>query len=108
MISCILRMQVDNFEWFDMSPEVNDTGQHIEGTPAADVLIGRYVAMMRATHNAIERNLKGQPSMMYVSTDRMWTSSPWCPGPRWASPRCPLGTGNLLAGIWRMCALLLY
>ena len=93
--------QVDSSTWFDMSPEVNDTQQHIENTPAADVYVGRYVDMMRLTHDAIARNLAGQPSMMYVSTDRMWTATPWSPGPRWGS-RCPLGTSNLLQGIWKM------
>ncbi|KAK9787472.1 hypothetical protein WJX73_006388 [Symbiochloris irregularis] len=94
--------EADNYAWFDMSPEVNDTNQHIENTPQASILVGRYVAMLQGTHNAIARNLRGQPTMMYVSTDRMWTSSPWCPGPKWAGVRCPLGTGNLLAGIWKM------
>lgn len=98
----LICMQVDNYAWFDMSPEVNDTNQHIENTPQADILVGRYVAMLQGTHSAIARNLRGQPTMMYVSTDRMWTSSPWCPGPKWAGNRCPLGTGNLLAGIWKM------
>ena len=95
-------VQVDNWEWFDMSPDVNDSSQHIENTPAADVYVQRYVSMLQTTHDAIQRNLKGQPSMVYVSTDRMWTASPWCPGPRWGSTRCPFGTGNLLAGIWQM------
>ena len=74
------KFQVDSSTWFDMSPDVNDTLQHIENTPAADVYVARYVAMMRGAHNAIANNLANQPSMMYVSTDRMWTSSPWCPG----------------------------
>ena len=82
---------------------MNDTAQHIENTPQADIYVARYVAMMNLTHNAIALNLKGLPSMMWVSTDRMWTASPWCPGPKWGATRCPLGTSNLLAGIWKMC-----
>ncbi|KAK9787465.1 hypothetical protein WJX73_000506 [Symbiochloris irregularis] len=96
----IIWNEADSSTWFDMSPEVNDTQQHIENTPQATVYVARYVAMMKGAHDSIARNLKGQPSMLYVSTDRMWTASPWCPGPRWGS-RCPLGTVNLLNGIWK-------
>ena len=53
-----------------------DTLQHIENTPQAAVYVGRYVAMMVATHSAI--NLATSlPTLLWVSTDRMWTASPW-------------------------------
>ena len=57
---------MDNLQWFDMSPEVNDTLQHIENTPQQAVYVGRYVAMLQAAHNAIDlaTNL---PTMMWVS-----------------------------------------
>ena len=38
--------------------------------------MGRYVAMLQAAHAAINASTQ-QPTMLYVSTDRMWTSSPW-------------------------------
>ena len=47
-----------------MSPTVNDTGQHIENTPAATVYVARYAAMLKAAHDAVARNLPGQPSMV--------------------------------------------
>lgn len=140
-----LDVQADQTTWFDMTPEVNDTQQHIEGgslrfttrqhaawqqqahchhgsilhmldkgsniwccdfavrymgryepdgqsvwlcqcisgqmcsvgTPQQDIYVARYVALMRGAHDAIARNLAGKPSMMYVSTDRMWTATPW-------------------------------
>ena len=71
---------MDSPQWFDMSPDVNQTGVHIENTPAAKVLALRYTKMMAAVHDAIKMNLYGNSSMLYVSTDRMWTASPWCPG----------------------------
>ena len=49
----IIWNEVDNSQWFDMSPDVNDTQQHIENTPQATIYVARYVAMMQATHNAI-------------------------------------------------------
>lgn len=88
-------LQVDCSTWFDMSDEVNDTLQHIEGTPQQDIYVGRYVAMLRGTHDMIARNLPGQPSMLYVSTDRMWTASPWCPGELHSKMRIRFRTGGV-------------
>lgn len=53
-----------------------DTLQHIENTPQAAVYVGRYVAMMVATHSAISL-ATSLPTLLWVSTDRMWTASPW-------------------------------
>ena len=44
---------------------------------------GRYVAMMQATHSAIAA-ATSLPTMLWVSTDRMWTASPW-----WGLPLHP-------------------
>lgn len=37
----IFFVQVDSPDWYDMSPEVNDTRRQIVNTPAADVYVGR-------------------------------------------------------------------
>ena len=43
----MVRVQVDSSQWFDMSPAVNDTGHHIEGTAAAATYVARYAAMLQ-------------------------------------------------------------
>ncbi|KAK9813417.1 hypothetical protein WJX73_007443 [Symbiochloris irregularis] len=91
--------EVDSPDWYDMSPEVDDIGIHIENTPAADVYVGRYVLMLKAVHDAVAQNLPNQPTMVYVPMTRMWTASPWCPGPRWSS-RCNIGASNFLNLLW--------
>ena len=60
----MLRVQVDSSQWFDMSPAVNDTGRHIEGTDAAAPYVARYAAMLQGTHDAVAKNLDGRPSMV--------------------------------------------
>ena len=60
----------------------------------------RYVAMLRGVHDAVKQNLKGKPSMIYVPLTRMWTASPWCPGPKWGR-RCNFGAVNVLRLLWQ-------
>jgi hypothetical protein len=99
IVHYIIENEVDSSTWFDPSPYSNNINHSIVNTPDADAWIGRYVDLLTTAHQAIARNRVGMPTMLYVSTDRMRTASPWCPGPKWGS-RCPLGTVNLLNGIW--------
>ena len=96
-------MQVDQSGGFDYSPIVNNSNTRLSIADSA-AWVSKYVSQMVLTHDIIAKNLAGQPSMMYVSTDRQWTTSPECPGPGWG--RCPLGTRTLLLGIWQQCACL--
>ena len=93
---------MDTPAYYDMSPEVNNTLQHIENTEQAAVYIGRYVAMLKGVHEAVRSHLAGRPSMIWVPLTRMWTASPWCPGPRWGR-RCNFGAGNVLTQLWDAC-----
>jgi hypothetical protein len=99
IVHYIIDNEVDSSTWFDPSPYSNNVNHSIVNTPDGDAWIARYIDLFTTAHRAIAHNRVGKPTMMYVSTDRMWTASPWCPGPKWGS-RCPLGTVNLLNGIW--------
>lgn len=96
--------QVASPQWFDMSPEVDDVEKHIENTPAATKLAQRYVKMMSAVHGAIKQNLYGKPSLIYVSIDRMWTASPWCPGEMHMSGCFTVGCMSCAESVCMLCA----
>jgi hypothetical protein len=97
IVHYIIGNEVDASTYFDPSPYSNDVNHSIANTSDGDAWIDRYVDLMTTAHRAIAQNRPGIPTMLYVSTDRMWTETPWCPGPNWGS-RCPLGTVNLLNG----------
>lgn len=92
--------EADDSTWFDPFPAVDNFGKHVEGTPAADVWVDLYARLLVGAHAAVAR-ARTTPAMLYVAIDRQWTSSPWCGDGtgRWGA-RCPLGAGNLLAGLW--------
>ena len=94
--------EVSSSTWFDPSPYANNTQKNMTGTPDADIWIDMYANMLKQAHDAIyvSRTLAGLTTLMYVSTDRMLTATPWCGTPRWG-PRCPLGVWNLLNGLWK-------
>ena len=93
--------EVDDSDWFDPSPQVNNTQRHVGGTSDGDRWVALYARLLTGAHAAIARNQRA-PKMLYAATDRQLTSSPWCGDGtrRWGS-RCPLGTWNLLEGLWR-------
>ena len=98
----IIWNEAGSSSWFDPSPYANNTGQNMTGTSDADTWIDMYANMLVTAHDAIyaSRTLVGRKTLMYVSTDRMLTNTPWCPGPKWGA-RCPLGTWKLLNGLWK-------
>ena len=98
IVHYIIGNEVDASSYFDPSPYSNDVNQSIVNTTDGYAWIARYVDLITTAHRAIAHNRAGIPTMLYVATDRMWTATPWCPGPRWGS-RCPLGTVNLLNGL---------
>lgn len=93
--------EVDSSTWFDPSPYVNNTLKFMTGTADADIWIQMYANMLYAAHDAVALARPGSPTLLYVSTDRMLTATPWCPSSRWGA-RCPLGTWNLLQGLWKV------
>ena len=68
-------LQADSPAWFDLSPEANDILKHVENTQSGNVIIQRMANMMYLTHSAIQKNQNGQPALVYVSIDRMWTGT---------------------------------
>ena len=46
----------------------------------------------------------GTPSMLYVSLDRIWTTTPLCPGSPQFPDHCPLGGKQFLDILWGMYA----
>ena len=99
----IIWNECDSSTWFDASPYMNNTQKNMTGTADAKTWVQMYANMLVAAHGAISvtRTAAGLPTLMYVSTDRALTNSVWCPGPKWG-PRCPLGTWNLLDGLWQV------
>ncbi|MDB5512135.1 MAG: hypothetical protein JWR08_1618 [Enterovirga sp.] len=75
--------------WFDYSPAVAKGGWTEE---EAELRIGKYAAMMKAVHAALQRHQRG--ALMYASTDLLWDT------PDQAKVPGHLGSRRLLDGLW--------
>ncbi|KAK9823331.1 hypothetical protein WJX72_001992 [[Myrmecia] bisecta] len=93
----IIWNEVANADWFDTSPQYNVTKLP---TPAeVNYWIDKYVAMLRVSHDAIQRHFKGaSPALMYVSLDRIYKTPGKCPPTGFQ--HCHIGGRQMLQGIW--------
>jgi hypothetical protein len=76
IVHYIIGNEVHASTYFDPSPYSNNVNQSIANTTNGDAWIARYVDLLTTTHRAIAQNRPKIPTMLHVSTDRMWTATP--------------------------------
>ena len=84
-----------NNVWADLSPSI-DPLQPIP-PDGVQLWINKIADLMRRAHTAIA--VSGRPSLMYLSTDRLWEVPPTLTD--WNIGRAHIGTKNLMDGIWQ-------